>query len=173
VKRLLTFVLIILGLILGISFAGAQTATELDRIGQEHFGKAYYEHTPRQEHGKADSEYRQAERAFQEVIRSQPELVDPYLHLGRTYFVQKKYLLAAEVYRKALARAPQRREIYLQLASALEMAGDYQGAIGVLQELRTQEVDPRSLRILDEFIQRLAQRAAEQGQKDQSGVKQP
>ncbi|MFP3868719.1 MAG: tetratricopeptide repeat protein [Desulfobacteraceae bacterium] len=163
-KRLLAFILIILFLVLGMSFAGAQTAKELDNIGLEHFGKAYYEHTPKREHGRAASEYRQAERAFQEAIRSQPDWVDPYLHLGRTYFVQKKYFLAAEVYQKALAMAPQRHEIYLQLASALEMAGDYRGAVAVLKELRTREVDPRTLRILDDFIQRLAQRAAEQGQ---------
>ena len=172
-KRLLTLVFIILGLVLGISFAGAQTAKELDRSGLGHFGKGYYEAAPKQEHGKAASEYSQAEKAFQEAIRSQPDWVDPYLHLGRTYFVQKKYVLAAEVYRRALTIAPQRKEIYLQLASALEMAGDYEGAVGVLKELRTQEVDARSIRILDDFIQRLAQRAEERLQKDQGGGKQP
>jgi len=173
VKRLLTLVFIILGLVLGMSFAGAQTAKELDRRGLGHFGKAYYEAAPRQDHGKAASEYSQAERAFQEAIRSQPDWVDPYLHLGRTYFVQNKYVLAAEVYRRALTIAPQRKEIYLQLASALEMAGDYEGAVGVLKELRAQEVDDRSIRILDDFIQRLAQRAEERLQKDQGGGKQP
>jgi hypothetical protein len=38
VKRLLTSVLIILGLVLGMGFAAAQTAKELDGIGLEHFG---------------------------------------------------------------------------------------------------------------------------------------
>ena len=114
-----------------------------------------------------------AEKAFQEAIRSKPDWVEPYLHLGRTYFVQQKYRLAAEVYRKALTLAPQRKEIYLQLASALEMAGDYEGAVGVLKELRTQEADPRSIRILDDFIQRLTQRAEGRLLKDQGGGKQP
>ena len=69
---------------------------------------------------KPPQEYRLAEQSFQEAIRSQPDWVEPYLHLGRTYFVQKKYRQAAEVYQKALTIAPQRKEIYLQLASALE-----------------------------------------------------
>ncbi len=172
-KRLLTSILIILGLLLGMSFAGAQTAKELDGRGLDHFRKGFYEGAPQKDHRKAGAEYRLAEEAFQEAIRSQPDWVDPYLHLGRTYFVQKKYVLAAEVYRKALTISPQRKEIYLQLASALEMAGDYEGAVGVLKELRAQEVDARSIRILDDFIQRLAQRAEERLQKDRGGGKQP
>ena len=162
-----------LGLVLGMSFAGAQTAKDLDGSGLDHFRKAFYEAAPRKEHGKAEAEYRLAEKAFREAIRSKPDWVEPYLHLGRTYFVQQKYPLAAEVYRKALTIAPQRKEIYLQLASAREMAGDYEGAIEVLKELRAQEVDARSIRILDDFIQRLTQRAEEGLPKDQGGGKQP
>lgn len=160
VKKLLICVTVLLGWVLGMSgFAGPQTAQELDRSGLEHFGKAFHHAAPRKEPGKAAAEYTKAERAFQEAIRSKPDWVEPYLHLGRTYFVQKKYHSAAEVYRKALTVAPQRKEIYLQLASALEMAGDYEGAVGVLQDLRAQEVDERAIRILDEFIHRLKSRA--------------
>ncbi len=172
-KRLLTPLLILLGLLLGMSLAGAQTAEDLHKSGLDHFGKAFYQAAPRNEPGKAGAEYRLAEEAFQEAIRSKPDWVEPRLHLGRTYFVQKKYRLAAEVYRKALALAPQRKEIYVKLASALEMAGDYEGAVKVLQELRAQEVDPRSIGVLDDFIQRLTQRAAERLPKDQSGGNQP
>ena len=50
---------------------------------------------------------------------------------------------------------------------------DYEGAVKVLKELRAQEVDARSIRILDDFIQRLTQRAAERLPKDQEGGKQP
>jgi len=55
--------------------------------------------------------------------------------------------------------APQRKEIYLQLASALEKAGDYRGAVKVLQTLRTQETEERSIAKLDEIIKRLQARA--------------
>jgi cytochrome c-type biogenesis protein CcmH/NrfG len=133
--------------------------SELNQSGLNHFNKAFREATPRGEHSKAATEYSLAEKAFQEAIRSNPGWVEPYLHLGRTYFVQQKYRQAAEVYQKALTIAPQRKEVYLQWASALEMAGDYQGAIKVLQTLRAQETDERAIGILDGFIKRLQARA--------------
>ena len=139
--------------------AGAQTANELDQAGLDHFSKGFYEATPRGERARAAEEYRLAEQSFQEAIRSQPDWVEPYLHLGRTYFVQQKYRQAAELYQKALTLAPQRKEVYLQWASALEKAGDYPGAVQVLQTLRAQETNERALAKLDEFIKRLQDRA--------------
>jgi cytochrome c-type biogenesis protein CcmH/NrfG len=162
-----------LGLVLGMGgLAGAQMVQELERSGLDHFGKAFYEAAPRKEHGKAEAEYRLAEEAFQKAIQSKPDWVEPYLHLGRTYFVQQKYRLAAEVYRKALTLVPQRKEVYLQLASALEMAGDYEGAVSVLKDLRAQETDERSISILDDFIDRIQARG-QAGPKAQEGGKQP
>jgi len=134
-------------------------ASELNQNGLDHFNRAFLEATPRGDRSKAAAEYSQAEKAFQEAIRSKPGWVEPYLHLGRTFFVQQKYRQAAEVYQRALTIAPQRKEVYLQWASALEMAGDYQGAINVLQTLRTQETDVHAIGILDEFIKRLQARA--------------
>jgi cytochrome c-type biogenesis protein CcmH/NrfG len=139
--------------------ADAQMANELNQSGLDHFNKAFYEATPRKEHSKATAEYSLAEKAFREAIRSKPGWVEPYLHLGRTLFVQQEYRQAAEVYQKALTIAPQRKEVYLQWASALEMAGDYQDAIDVLQTLRAQETDERAIGILDGFIKRLQARA--------------
>ena len=72
--------------------------------------------------------------------------------------MQQKYRQAAELYQKALTLAPQRQEIYLQWASALEKAGDYQGAVKALQTLRAQETDERAMAKLDEFIKRLQAR---------------
>jgi tetratricopeptide (TPR) repeat protein len=139
--------------------AEAQMANELNRAGLDHFSKGFYEATPRGEDAKAAEEYRLAEQSFQEAIRSEPDWVEPYLHLGRTYFVQQKYRQAAEVYQRALTVAPQRKEVYTQWASALEMARDYQGAVRVLQTLRAQERDEHAIAILDKFIKRLQARA--------------
>jgi len=158
--RLLIICMIVCGWLLPMAGpAGAQTADELDRAGLDHFSKGFYEATPRGERAKAADEYRLAEQSFQEAIRSKPDWVEPYLHLGRTYFVQQKYRQAAEVYQKALTLAPQRKEVYTRWASALEKAGDYQGAVQVLQTLRAQETDERTIAKLDEFIKRLQARA--------------
>jgi tetratricopeptide (TPR) repeat protein len=137
---------------------GAQTANELDQAGLDHFNKGFYDAAPRGENAKAAEDYRQAEQSFQAAMHSQPDWVEPYLHLARTYFVQKKYREAAELYQKALTLAPQRQEVYTHWASALEKAGDYQGAVQVLQTLRAQETNEKSLAKLDEFITRLQAR---------------
>ncbi len=158
-KLLLTYMLVCGLLLAAAGPVGAQMASELNQTGLDHFSKAFTEATPRGERAKAAEEYSLAEKSFQEAIRSKPDWVEPYLHLGRTYFVQQKYRQAAEVYQKALTLAPQRKEVYLQWASALEMAGDYQGAVKVLQTLRAQETDERALSMLDKFIKRLQARA--------------
>jgi cytochrome c-type biogenesis protein CcmH/NrfG len=159
VKQLITC-MVVCGLLLSLAIpVAAQMANEQNQAGLDHFKKAFYEATPRKERARAAEEYNLAEQSFQEAIRSNPDWVEPYLHLGRTYFVQQKYRQAAQVYQKALTIAPQRKEIYLRWGSALEKAGDYQGAIKVLQTLRTQETDEHALAKLDEFIKQLQVRA--------------
>ena len=158
-KRLLTFIWCCGLLWATAGPAGAQMASELNQSGLDHFNKAFLEATPRGEHSKAAAEYSLAEQSFQEAIRSKPGWVEPYLHLGRTYFVQQKYRQAAELYQKALTFAPQRKEIYTQWASALEKAGDYQGAINALQTLRAQETNEHSIAKIDECIKRLQARS--------------
>ena len=158
--KLLLKYLIICGLLLATAgLAGAQMADELNQAGLDHFSKGFHEAAPRGDSAKAAEEYRLAEQSFQEAIRRQPDRVEPYLHLGRTYFVQQKYRQAAEVYQQALTLAPQRKETYTRLASALEKAGDYQGAVKALQTLRAQETNQRSIAKIDEIIQRLEDRA--------------
>ena len=154
-KRLLTSVLIILGLMLGMGgLAGAQMVQELERSGLDHFGKAFYEAAPRKEHGKAEAEYRLAEEAFQKAIRSKPDWVAPYLHLGRTYFVQQKYRLAAEVYRKALTLVPQPERSLLAVGLSIGNGRGLSGAVSVLQDFHAQgEPTALSISILDDFIE--------------------
>jgi cytochrome c-type biogenesis protein CcmH/NrfG len=153
--------------------AQAQTAEEFEKRGLAHFREAYYKAIPQGEKARADIEFSLAEKAFLEAIRKRPDRVEPYLHLGRTYFVQKEYAKAARVYRKALDRAPEQKETYLQLASALEMAGDYEGAIDILKRLRQEETDERSVQILDGFISQLEKRSQEAGGTPSEGTKEP
>ena len=103
-------------------YSQAETVEEFERRGVAHFKRAFYEAIPQNDRARADTEYALAEKAFQKAIQKKPDRVEPYLHLGRTYFVQKEFLKAANVYKKALRLAPERKEVYLQLASALEMA---------------------------------------------------
>ena len=137
----------------------AQTAEEFEKTGLKHLDEAYFKALPQKNHQRANTEFALAEGAFKKAIELKPSSVDPYLNLGRTYHLQKKYRLAAETYRKALDLAPHDKKIYLKLASAHEMAGDYESAVKTLQDLRTQETDPRAIRILDDFIYKIEMRA--------------
>ena len=143
----------------------AQTAEALEEEGLAHFRKAFYEAMPQEDIAGAEAEFVLAEKAFRAAIRMNPGRVEPYLYLGRTFFVQEKYSEAAGIYRQATGIAPAKKEVYLQLASALEMAGDYESAVACLKTLRQQEKDSRTILILDDFIRRLELHAREAGRK--------
>jgi len=145
----------------------AQTAEEYERTGLKHLNEAYFKALPQKSHQRANTEFALAEHAFKKAIEIKPTRIEPYLHLGRTYHLQKKYRQAAEIYREALDLAPHEKKIYLKLASAQEMAGDYEDAVKTLQDLRAQETDPRSLRILDDFIHKIKMRAGDTKQENQ------
>ncbi len=159
-KFFLVICLAALFLLAAVTVSPAGTAEELDRDGLEHFRLAFYELTPKKDVAGADWEYRLAEQAFREAIALAPDWVEPYLHLGRSCFVQKKYREAAEWYRQALDLAPERREICLQLASSLQMGGQYRQAIEVLVKLRAEENDKDAVKFLDTFVRQLEKQAA-------------
>lgn len=150
-----------------VSAAQAQTAEEYEKTGLKHLNEAYFKAVPQKNKQRANAEFALAEKAFKKAIEMKPIRVEPYLHLGRAYHLQKKYRQAAGIYRKALDLAPNDKKIYLKLASAQEMAGDYEGAVNTLQELKTQETDPRALRILDDFIHKIEMKAGDNMRENQ------
>jgi len=137
----------------------AQSAILLDSTGMEHFHRAYYELVPQHETEQAAVEFQLAEEAFSRAIKENPLWVEPYLHLGRCLFVQKKYTEAANIFQKAAKLAPGRDEIQLQIASSLEMAGDCQGALKVLKGMRNRVKNAKAMTVLDELILKMERRA--------------
>ena len=103
----------------------------------------------------AGEEFRRAEAAFRGAIKQNPQRVPAYLHLGRTLFVQEKYPEAAVIYGEALKIDPGNKPLYLQLASAREMAGDKVGAVEALELLRAMEDDPQAIQMIDNLIARM------------------
>jgi len=159
--------LVIAGL---LSYTSAQSEDDFEKAGLKHFDSAYFKAVPQKNKARADAEFALAEKAFQKAIEKKPQRFEAYLHLGRTYHVQKKYAAAAGIYRSALVIAPEQKKIYLRLASALEKAGDYQGAVNALEKLRALESDDRVIRIIDDFIGQMGERAARTDpDKSQSG----
>ena len=137
----------------------AQSEEDFELKGLKHFDNAYFRAVPQKDKARARSEYANAERAFKKAIEKNPDNVKPYLHLARTYFVQKKYHEAVKVYRQASGMASQDKNIMLQLASAQERDGDYEGAILTLELMKSGETDTGTIRILDEFIAKMKTQA--------------
>lgn len=135
-----------------------QSTDELEAAGRAHFRKAYYEALPKQRPSEAADEFQKAEAALRKAIRQNPERISAYRHLGRTLFVQEKYREAAAVYGEALTIDPADKPLYLQLASAREMAGDLAAAVAALEQLRAMEDDPRAIRMIDDLISRMRAR---------------
>jgi tetratricopeptide (TPR) repeat protein len=135
-----------------------QSPEDLEKEGLKYFDNAFFRSVNQKGKTRSNVEFARAEKAFKKAIEKNPSRVEPYLYLGRTFFVQKKYLQAAQVYRTAMTIAPQKKKIYLKLASALEMAEDFEGAISTLEELRQQETEPRAVRILNDFISKMEMR---------------
>jgi tetratricopeptide (TPR) repeat protein len=168
-KKISFAAILILASTVLFSYALAQSE-EFEKIGRKHFDNAFFKAVPQKNKARAVAEFALAEKAFQKAIQKKPHRVDAYLHLGRTYHVQKKYVAAARIYRSALVIAPQKEKVYLRLASALEKAGDYRGAISTLEKLRAQVTDERAIRVLDGFIGKMEERAARTDpDKSQSG----
>ena len=136
----------------------AQTFDEMEESGVAHFKKGYYEALPKKKMAEAADEFWKSETALREAIKQNPNRASAYLHLGRTLFVQEKYQEAAEIYAAAVEIDPGNKPVYLQLASAREMSGDYVGAVGALEQLRAMEDDPQALRMIDDLISRIRAR---------------
>lgn len=154
-----TIVLVLgLAVVMAISLSSqswAQSAEELEAAGIGHFNKAFYEVLPKKKTADADEEFRRAEAAFRKAIKQNPLRVSAYLHLGRTLFVQERYREAVEIYGAALKIDPANKPVYLQLASAHEMAGDKAGAVEALQRLRAREDDPQAIQLIDNLIAKM------------------
>ena len=142
-----------------IPFVRAQGEEDFNQTGLKHLDNAYFKAIPQKDEARAQAEFAHAERSFKKAINKKPGDVTPYLHLGRTYFVQKKYHKAVELYKQASALAPQDKKIKLQLASALEKAGRYEESIIILENMKAEETDIRVIRILDGFIGKMKIRA--------------
>lgn len=79
----------------------------------------------------------EAEAAFREVIALAPAFVFGYYNLAHTLFLKGDFAAAREAYEEGLARDPQKNARQAcRLAVARAAAGDADGAIALIEELR-------------------------------------
>jgi tetratricopeptide (TPR) repeat protein len=148
-------ILLVAAFLTAAGICEAQSPGALEQSGKLHFREAYFKAIPANDQARAAREFALAERDLKKALTKRPARISLYKHLGRTYFVQQKYVKAADTYQKAIDLSPNQKPIYLQLASAQEMAGNPEEAIRTLNQLRRLESDPRAIKIIDGFIQQL------------------
>jgi len=80
------------------------------------------------------------------VVEREPKNSMALLQLGRTYLELHQPAKAAEYLRRAQKLAPENRGVLIQLHRALRGLGQYQEAAAVLEEFKTAEPDPTTLK---------------------------
>ena len=111
--------------------------------GLRHFRKAFYELTPHKKSAEAENEYAEAIKEYRLAVAIDDEFVDAHRDLARVYGLQKNLPKAIEEYRRVIELLPQDLDVRVQLALAHVELGQYDSAIGVLNEAlqRTTDAD--------------------------------
>lgn len=87
-------------------------------------------------------QYGPAEKAFQEVIRQQPDNAAAHLNLAKSYYEHELYVKAAQEFKTAYIVSPEKTPDTLYYsAAAYLMAQDYKMAIAAFEQLMTAHPD--------------------------------
>jgi tetratricopeptide (TPR) repeat protein len=90
---------------------------------------------------------KEAQHAFQEALRLNPDYALPWNSLGDVYVALRDYEQAAEAYRKAIALDPTYAWPYNNLGVVYEKLGRYDQAIGIFQQVIARHTDKRDLAV--------------------------
>ncbi|MFO7555630.1 MAG: tetratricopeptide repeat protein [Desulfobacterales bacterium] len=126
--------------------------------GLSHFKNGFYNFTPKHQKEKASKEYELAIQEFNKALVINPNYAEAHLNLARVYYVQKKFLKAAEHYKKLTNLDPYDIDGYLYTASAYEKAQKYDEAIAELEIAKEKTTDPQIIEKLDSYIEKIEQR---------------
>lgn len=64
-----------------------------------------------------------AQHAYRQAIRKDPQFADAFVNLGRTYFLQRKFIDAQRYFRQALRKNPYHAKAAFNLANVLDELG--------------------------------------------------
>ena len=144
----------------GAEEAGKNTPSESyhNEKGLSHFKNGFYNLTPKKQKEEASIEYELAIQEFSKALAINPDSAEVHRSLARVYYVQKKYLKAAEHYKKLTNLDPYDIDSYLYTASALEKARKYDEAITELEIAKHKTANPQIIEKLDGYIGKIEQR---------------
>jgi len=125
--------------------------------GMVYFNKGFYEGLPKGKKEEASQNFERAVIAFKEAIAINKNSVYAHRNLARVYYVQKRYLEAAEQYRKVTDLSPSDIDTYVITALAYTKVQRYAEAIEQLRIAKTFTADETVIEKLDGYIAKVEQ----------------
>jgi len=128
-----------------------------NKNGMSYFNKGYYKLIPKNKKGEALQNYELAIKEFKKAIAINKNYVQAHRNLARVYYVQKKYLKAAEQYKKVTDLEPSDIDIYIMIALAYTKIQRHAEAIEQLKIAKTFTADETVIQKLDGYVEQLEQ----------------
>ena len=125
--------------------------------GMGYFNKGFYDGLPKGKKEEASQNFERAVTAFKEAIAINKNSVHAHRNLARVYYVQKRYLEAAEQYRKVTDLSPSDIDTYVITALAYTKVQRYAEAIEQLKIAKTFTADKAIIQKLDGYIAKVEQ----------------
>jgi len=123
--------------------------------GLSHFKKGFYTLTPKHQKEEASKEYGLSIQEFKKALAINPDYAEAHRNLARVYYVQKKYLKAAEHYKKLTSMDPYDIDAYVLTALAYAEARRYSEAKEELEMAKNMTADPMIHKKLNGYIEKI------------------
>ncbi|MBN2539780.1 MAG: tetratricopeptide repeat protein, partial [Deltaproteobacteria bacterium] len=124
-------------------------------MGMGYFNKGYYDVLPKNRKDEASLYLEHAITAFKKAIAINKDCVQAHRNLARVYYVQKRYVEAAEQYQNVTDLSPSDIDTYVITALAYTKAQRYAEAIERLNIAKTFTADEAVIQKLDDYINKI------------------
>jgi tetratricopeptide (TPR) repeat protein len=123
--------------------------------GLSHFKNGFYNFTPKHQKEEAKKEYEFAIQEYKKALSVNPDYAEAHRNLARVYYVQKKYLNAAEHYKKLTYLDPYDIDAYILTALSYAEAKKYSEAKKELENAKNMTSDPIIQKKLNDYIKKI------------------
>jgi tetratricopeptide (TPR) repeat protein len=123
--------------------------------GLSHYKNGFYNLTPKHQKEEALKAYGLAIQEFKKALAVNPDYAEAHRNLARVYYVQKKYLKAAEHYKNLTNLDPYDIDAYILTALAYAEAKRYSEAKKELEIAKNMTADPMIHEKLNGYIEKI------------------
>lgn len=125
--------------------------------GMGYFNKGFYDVLPKGKKEEASQNFERSIIAFRKAIAINKNSVQAHRNLARVYYIQKRYLKAAEQYQKVTDLNPSDIDVYVLTALAYTKLQRYTEAIEQIKTAKTFTDDKAVIQKLDSYINKIEQ----------------